>query len=158
MDAGANVESGDAPSPTQIERSSLPTDREHAFMGSDTRQGHGSDASREADWAALVQRIQKRMYLSQLDISTRCRVARQTVSAWLHHRRSPGLYAKRALLTLAAEAGVLDERETAGDGSTARRDDGSNARQLQILLDQLSPGARQEVLEFARFKILRERG
>jgi transcriptional regulator with XRE-family HTH domain len=157
MAAGANVESGDAPPPTQAERSSLPTDREHAFMGSDTRQGHGSDASREADWAALVQRIQKRMYLSQLDIATRCRVARQTVSAWLHHRRSPGLYAKRALLALAAEAGVLDETVATGDGSTARRDDGSDARQLQILMDQLSPEARREVLEFARVRILRER-
>ena len=127
-------------------------------MGSDTRQGHGADARREADWAALVQRIQKRMYLSQLDIATRCRVARQTVSAWLHHRRSPGLYAKRALLALAAEAGVLDETVATGDGSTARRDDGSDARQLQILMDQLSPEARREVLEFARFRVLRERG
>ncbi len=127
-------------------------------MGSDTRQGHGSDVSREADWAALVQRIQKRMYLSQLDIATRCRVARQTVSAWLHHRRSPGLYARRALLTLAAEAGVLDESAEPGDESPARRDDGHDTRQLLILMDQLSAEARREVLEFARFKIFRERG
>ena len=127
-------------------------------MGSDTRQGHGTGAIREADWAALVQRVQERMYLSQVDIATRCRVARQTVSAWLHHRRDPGLYAKRALLTLAAEAGVLDESAEPSDGSSARRDDGSDARQLLILMDQLSADARREVLEFARFKILRERG
>lgn len=132
----------------------------------------------EVDWAVLVKRIQERMYLSQMDISQRCGVARQTVSAWLHRRRMPGLYAKRELIILAAEAGVLDDvaepgqtegqqplrrnipawlfnKEEQGDATGV---DSVDARQLRVLLDQLPEQAREEVLEFARFKIFRERG
>lgn len=137
-----------------------------------------SDGGNDAiDWAILVQRIQERMYLAQQDIADRCGVARQTVSAWLHGRRKPGLYAKRELVMLAAEAGVLDEifpvtepgqadnaREAAGDwifrskSRTGRGNELTAARQLRVLLKQLSADGREEVLEFARFKIFRERG
>lgn len=148
MAPGANIASDGIRSfPTG--QGSLPTDGEHVFMGSDASQG--------TDWAVLVQRIRERMYLSQVDIAARCGVARQSVSAWLHHRRAPGLYAKRALLLLAAEAGVLDEGEAPRDGYPARREGEPDALQLQVLMDQLSAEARREVLEFARFKILRER-
>lgn len=144
-------------------------------MDSDSRKTGSADADRRTDWGSLVTHIQERLYVSQLEIAERCGVARQTVSAWVHHRRQPGLYAKRELAVLAAEAGVLDlvaSRDGAGGPSegvgqrvVSRREQTGgrpgaipDARQLALLLEQLSPAAREEVLEFTRFKISRERG
>lgn len=144
-------------------------------MNATSAQNSSPDAGEGPDWGVLVQRVQERMYLSQVAIANRCGVARQTVSAWLNGRRKPGLYAKRELLILAAEAGVLDEvAPQIQDGASAGESEGlvfrssenrqrpreelEDARQLRILLKQLSPSAREEVLEFARFKIFRERG
>ena len=121
-------------------------------MGTDNISRKG-----DRDWSRLVTRIQERMFLSQLDIADRCGVARQTVSAWTNHRRGPGLYAKRALLELAAEAGVLDESEAPAGVMPGEHDELKTARQLQTLLKQMTPESREEVLEFARFKIARER-
>ena len=109
------------------------------------------------DWAALVARVQERLYLSQLEIAARCGVARQTMSAWMHGRRVPGLFAKRTLLSLAAEAGVLDTKELPGEPPEAGAGGGAEFRQLRALLGQISPESRREVLEFARFKLMRER-
>jgi transcriptional regulator with XRE-family HTH domain len=126
-------------------------------MGTDDGKQSVADRKGDHDWSALVTRIQERMFLSQLDIADRCGVARQTVSAWMNNRRAPGLYAKRALLELAAEAGVLDESEAPTGIMPGERDELRDARQLHTLLKQMSPESREEVLEFARFKIARER-
>ena len=126
-------------------------------MGTDDSKRQAADRKAGHDWSALVTRIQERMYLSQLDIADRCGVARQTVSAWMNKRRAPGLYAKRALLELAAEAGVLDESEAPAGVMPGEHDELKTARQLQTLLKQMTPESREEVLEFARFKIARER-
>jgi transcriptional regulator with XRE-family HTH domain len=133
-----------------------PHDREHA-MGTDDSKQKAANRKGGHDWSALVTRIQERMFLSQLDIADRCGVARQTVSAWMNNRRAPGLYAKRALLELAAEAGVLDESEAPTGTVPGDRDELHDARQLHTLLKQMSEQAREEVLDFARFKIARER-
>jgi hypothetical protein len=117
-------------------------------MGTDDGKQSVADRKGDHDWSALVTRIQERMFLSQLDIADRCGVARQT---------APGLYAKRALLELAAEAGVLDESEAPTGIMPGERDELRDARQLHTLLKQMSPESREEVLEFARFKIARER-
>jgi len=121
-------------------------------MGSDNLSRKG-----DRDWSKLVVRIQERMFLSQLDIADRCGVARQTVSAWTNNRRGPGLFAKRALLELAAEAGVLDAAEAPAGVMPGEHDELRDARQLHTLLKQMSPESRDEVLEYARFKIARER-
>jgi transcriptional regulator with XRE-family HTH domain len=121
-------------------------------MGTDNLSRKG-----DRDWSKLVVRIQERMFLSQLDIADRCGVARQTVSAWTNNRRGPGLYAKRALLELAAEAGVLDESEAPAGVMPGEHDELRDARQLHTLLKQMTPESREEVLEYARFKIARER-
>ena len=126
-------------------------------MGTDDSKQKAANRKGGHDWSALVTRIQERMFLSQLDIADRCGVARQTVSAWMNNRRAPGLYAKRALLELAAEAGVLDESEAPTGTVPGDRDELHDARQLHTLLKQMSEQAREEVLDFARFKIARER-
>ena len=126
-------------------------------MGTDDSKQQAANRKGAHDWSALVTRIQERMFLSQLDIADRCGVARQTVSAWMNNRRAPGLYAKRALLELAAEAGVLDEAEAPTGTVPGDRDELHDARQLHTLLKQMSEQAREEVLDFARFKIARER-
>jgi len=126
-------------------------------MGTDDSKQEAANRKGDHDWSALVTRIQERMFLSQLDIADRCGVARQTVSAWMNNRRAPGLYAKRALLELAAEAGVLDESEAPTGTVPGNRDELHDARQLHTLLKQMSEQAREEVLDFARFKIARER-
>jgi transcriptional regulator with XRE-family HTH domain len=130
--------------------------RENA-MGTDDSKQQAANRKGAHDWSALVTRIQERMFLSQLDIADRCGVARQTVSAWMNNRRAPGLYAKRALLELAAEAGVLDEAEAPTGTVPGDRDELHDARQLHTLLKQMSEQAREEILDFARFKIARER-
>ncbi len=136
--------------------------------------GFTNNMKGRVDWPILLQRIQELLYLSQQDIAGRCGVARQTVSAWLHRRREPGLYARRELTMLAAEAGVLDEFFPASDkpghegtiekthdrvppNTLPRGGELAEARQLHLLLQQLSPAAREEVLEFVRFKIFRAR-
>jgi len=141
-------------------------------MDRDSRKTESADGG--TDWGKLVTHIQERLFMSQLGIAERCGVARQTVSAWVHHRRQPGLYAKRELVVLAAEAGVLDlvaPRDGEGSqdeiqqrvlrskgGTDGRSGEIPDARQLALLVEQLSPAAREEVMEFARFKITRERG
>ncbi|MBT3380723.1 MAG: hypothetical protein HN742_26915 [Lentisphaerae bacterium] len=142
-------------------------------MEPDSRRTDKADGG--IDWGELVTHIQDRLFMSQLGIAERCGVARQSVSAWVHHRRQPGLYAKRELVVLAAEAGVLDEvaprdgtekpqgnaRQGVLGGNEqtgGRPGEIPDARQLALLLEQLSPDAREEVLEFTRFKISRERG
>lgn len=97
-----------------------------------------------AEWLALVTRIRERLCLSQLDIARHCGVARQTVSAWIHGRRRPSLDCRRKLMLLAAEQGIPGR-----DG--VARDAGS----LAALLEMLPEEARREVLEFARFKLVR---
>jgi len=125
----------------------------------------------EPDWSDLVKRIQARTYLSQKQIAERCKVARQTVSAWVHRRRKPGLYAKRELVILAAEGNILDDVIPSGEpdtvspssqpghGQAGRQvSEPTDVGQLGLLFTQLSPGSRKEVLEFAKFKVLQERG
>ena len=109
------------------------------------------------DWSALVESIQDRLYLSQLDIGRRCGVARQTVSAWTKHRRNPGLKARRALLGLAAEAGAVPELAVPAGPVPNERGRLREAHELGMLVGELPAWALQEVLDFARFLLARER-
>jgi transcriptional regulator with XRE-family HTH domain len=97
-----------------------------------------------AEWLALLVRIHEQLCLSQLEIAARCGVARQTVSAWMHGRRTPSMICRRKLMLLAAEQGIPGR-----DG--VARDAGS----LAALLERLPEEARREVLDFARFKLVR---
>jgi transcriptional regulator with XRE-family HTH domain len=117
------------------------------------REPHHPDrnTSGEPDWARLVESIQCRLYLSQLDIGKHCGVARQTVSAWMNRQRNPGLRARRALLELAAQAeavaGVSVPEEPVREESGRLRD----AHDLGVLVGQLSGRALAQLLDFARF-------
>jgi transcriptional regulator with XRE-family HTH domain len=108
------------------------------------------NTSEEPDWVRLVESIQCRLYLSQLDIAKHCGVARQTVSAWTNCRRNPGLRARRALMELAARAeavaGVSVPEEPVPVENRRLRD----AHDLGVLVGQLSGRSLELLLDFAR--------
>ena len=123
----------------------------------DDRNSPGRNANEQPDWCRLVESIQGRLYLSQLDIAKHCGVARQTVSAWSNRRRNPGLRARRALLGLAARAetvaGVVPTADSPSDEGRRLRD----AHELGVLVGQLPGAVLGEVLDFARFLLERSR-
>jgi len=105
----------------------------------------------EPDWARLVESVQSRLYLGQLDIARHCGVSRQTVSAWTTRHRNPGLRARRALVELAARAeavaGVSVPEEPGPPESARLRD----AHELGVIVGRLSGRALEQLLDFARF-------
>jgi transcriptional regulator with XRE-family HTH domain len=117
----------------------------------------GSGHDGEPNWAALVRLVQDRMYLTQLEIARRCGIARQTVSAWVNGRRSPGLKAKRALLQLVAESDLVVRTAVSSEREVPSSSMLDDAHELGLLMGELSPRARREVLDFVRLKVAWER-
>jgi len=122
----------------------------------------------DIDWSGLVREIRSRLFITQVEIAARCGVAQQTVSAWKTGKRAPGMYARRKLLELGVEAGLVLSQAEATPGTTTlletrpawKTSSGSmsvEVRDLLVMFDALSVEARKEVLEFVRYKLRRER-
>jgi transcriptional regulator with XRE-family HTH domain len=115
------------------------------------------NTSEEPDWARLVESIQCRLYLSQLDIAKHCGVARQTVSAWTNCRRNPGLRARRALMELAARAEAVASVSVPEESVPLESRRLRDAHDLGVLVGQLSGRALEQLLDFARFLAERQK-
>lgn len=106
----------------------------------------------EINWQELLSKIQAKLYLSQSDIARHCDVAKQTVSNWKTGFRNLGYHAKRRLVRLASEGGILDIDKAIGnqtEQNACKRD--KKYYILENLYDQLPPDCREEVIDFARF-------
>ena len=125
------------------------------------------------DWAGVVLAVLDRLLLTQTELAARCKVAQQTVSGWKTGTRTPGRYAQRQLVQLAREAGVSEpnipypgtmapilgiaEQSPAKPAANKSADAALKAEWLR-LLETLPEPERQELLDYARFKVNRKRG
>jgi transcriptional regulator with XRE-family HTH domain len=70
-------------------------------------------AVKKLDWNLLVADLLDGLFLSQQDLSERCKVSQQSISNWKNRARNPGVYAKQKLFELAQKEGVdLSKYET----------------------------------------------
>ena len=68
---------------------------------------------KKLDWNLLVADLLEGLFLSQQDLSERCKVSQQSISNWKNRARNPGVYAKQKLFELAQKEGVdLSKYET----------------------------------------------
>ena len=109
---------------------------------------------KKIDWNSLVKEMLEGLFLSQQDLSVRCKVSQQSISNWKNGTRNPGIFAKQKLYELAQKEEIdLRKYETtsARDAIAGflEKDNGKELVRMFELYQKMSRRARIKLLRYA---------
>jgi transcriptional regulator with XRE-family HTH domain len=109
---------------------------------------------KKLDWNRMVKDMLDSLFLSQQDLSERCKVSQQSISNWKNRTRNPGIFAKQKLYGIAKKEGMdLSKYETSSTRNAIskylEKSTGKEIVRIFELYQKMSRSSRVKVLKYA---------